>query len=436
MPARAVLNRLREGRSLEPEDLRWVAHALSTGEMSDMQAGAFAMGVCRAPLTPQGRTALTLAMRDSGETLTWDLPGPVVDKHSTGGVGDCISLVLAPALAACGAYVPMISGRGLGHTGGTVDKLESIPGFQAEMPLDRLRSVTADVGCAIVAATADIAPADKRLYAVRDVTGTVESIDLITASILSKKLAAGPDALVLDVKLGNGAFMTTRAKALELARSLVETANLAGCATTAILSDMSQPVATAAGNALEVIEVMETLTKTGVTHALWELSCALGGSVLHSAGLVLSPEQGAQEISAALSSGAALETFGRMVRAQGGPSDFVERWRDRLPAAPVTRQVAAPRSGYVAAVDARMLGQIVVELGGGRQQAGARINPAVGLSMIAGIGEETGQDRPLCLIHAATDLQADVAEAAVLAAYRIGDMPLDPPTLLLGAVDQ
>ncbi|MBM7067369.1 thymidine phosphorylase [Actibacterium sp. 188UL27-1] len=434
MQARRVLSHLRMGQPLTSDDARWMVEALSAGDLSDAQAGAFAMGICHTPLSMEARTALTRAMRDSGDVLTWDLPGPVLDKHSTGGVGDCISLILAPALAACGAYVPMISGRGLGHTGGTLDKLEAIPGYRVEVSADRLRQVTQDVGCAIVGPNADIAPADKRLYAVRDVTGTVESVDLITASILSKKLAAGLEALVLDVKLGNGAFMTTREEAQMLARSLVETANAAGCRATALITDMSQPLATAAGNALEVIEVMETLTRSGVTHALWELTCALGGQVLHAADLVLTPEQGADEVSTALSSGAAAETFGRMVSALGGPADFVDRWRDRLPAAPVIRQIRPPRAGFVAGLDTRAIGEVVVGLGGGRLREGDRINPAVGLSQIAGLGEEVSQDRPLAQLHAASEAEADRAENAVLRAYRIGDVPLDPPTLILGSV--
>lgn len=435
MDARRILSRLRRGERLAAEDLRWFSAALARGEVSDAQAGAFAMGLCRAPLDTAGRVALTEAMRDSGAVLRWALPGPVVDKHSTGGVGDCVSLCLAPALAACGAFVPMISGRGLGHTGGTLDKLESIPGYRVDVSLDRLRQVTRDVGCAIVGPTADLAPADRVLYAVRDVTGTVESIDLITASILSKKLAAGPQALVLDVKVGSGAFMPDRASAEALARALVETANGAGCPTRAVLTDMSQPLVTAAGNALEVSEVMETLTGSGVTHALWELTCVLGGAALHMADLAVTPEQGADEISEVLATGAAAEVFGRMVAEMGGPRDFVERWRDRLPGARVLRPAFAARSGFVADVDARALGEIVVRLGGGRMRGGDRINPGVGLSQIAGLGEEVDQDRPLALIHAASEADADRAEDALQAAFRVGDMALNPPDLVLGHVE-
>ena len=237
--ARTILLKLREGTPLTEEEIIWFAKGLATGAVTDSQAGAFAMGVCLQGLGEQGRVHLTNAMRETGRVLRWDLDGPVVDKHSTGGVGDCVSLLLAPALAACGAFVPMISGRGLGHTGGTLDKLESIPGYNTRVSPEDLKDIVADIGCAIVGAGPDLAPADQRLYAVRDVTGTVASIDLITASILSKKLAAGLEALILDVKVGSGAFMETEADALALANALVATAHGAGCMTTALVTDMN-----------------------------------------------------------------------------------------------------------------------------------------------------------------------------------------------------
>jgi thymidine phosphorylase len=354
-----------------------------------------------------------------------------VDKHSTGGIGDCVSLLLAPALAACGAYVPMISGRGLGHTGGTLDKLESIPGFRTGLSEDQLRRQLKDIRCAIVSASAEIAPADRRLYAIRDVSGTVESIDLITASILSKKLAAGLEALVLDVKCGSGAFMKTPEDAEALARSLVAAAQGAGCMTTALITDMTQPLATAAGNALEVIEVMETLTGTSVNPALWDLTAALGGEALALGGLAADAQDGAGRIEAALESGAAAEWFGRMVAAQGGPADFVERWPDRLPAATVIRDVPNPHAGFVQAIDGQALGLAVVALGGGRQREGDRVNPAVGLSDLAGIGEEIGPGDPLCMVHAATEAMADAAIAAVQAAYVLGPEAVAEPALIL-----
>lgn len=431
MDARALIAQIRDGKSPSAEALTWFAAGLASGAVSDAQAGAFAMAVLLKGLGEAGRVALTTGMRDSGQVLAWDLPGPVLDKHSTGGIGDCISLLLAPALAACGAYVPMISGRGLGHTGGTLDKLESIPGFRTGLTEDHLRRQMKEVRCAIVSASAEIAPADRRLYAIRDVTGTVESIDLITASILSKKLAAGLEALVLDVKCGSGAFMKTVEEAEALARALVFTAQGAGCMTSALITDMSQPLATAAGNALEVSEVMETLTGTSVNAALWDLTVALGGEALALGGIADDALDGAGRIAQALESGAAADAFGRMVAAQGGPADFVDRWPDRLPAATVIREVPCLRPGFVQAIDGEALGLAVVRLGGGRQREGDKINPSVGLSDLAGIGEDIGPGDPLCMVHAATEAQADAAILAVQAAYALGPTaPLDPPLVL------
>lgn len=434
MDARAIIARLRRGDVPSADEIRWFAFGLASGGVTDAQAGAFAMAVCVRGLGQAGRVALTQAMRDSGRVLEWDLPGPVIDKHSTGGIGDCVSLLLAPALAACGAYVPMVSGRGLGHTGGTLDKLEAIPGFRTALSEEALRAQVRDTGCAIVAATAEIAPADRRLYAIRDVTGTVESVDLITASILSKKLAAGLEALVLDVKCGSGAFMKTIAEARALARALVETAQGAGCMTAALLTDMSQPLATAAGNALEVIEVMETLTGTSVNAALWDVTCALGGEALALGGIAADAADGAGRIAQALESGAAAEAFGRMVVAQGGPADFVDRWPDRLPSAPVMVEVPAPRAGFVVAIDGEALGQAVVHLGGGRLRDGDRVNPSVGLSDLAGIGEEIGNRAPLAIVHAAARDEAAAAVAAVQAAYRMGETAPEEPPLVLERV--
>jgi thymidine phosphorylase len=428
--ARQIITRLRDGGRPSADHLRWFAHGLASGDVTDAQAGAFAMAVLLKGLSEEGRVALTTGMRDSGKVMAWDLPGPVVDKHSTGGIGDCTSLLLAPALAACGAYVPMISGRGLGHTGGTLDKLEAIPGFRTGLTEAALRKQMAEVKCAIVAASADLAPADKRLYAIRDVSGTVESIDLITASILSKKLAAGLEALVLDVKCGSGAFMKTPERAEALARSLVKTAQGAGCMTSALITDMSQPLATAAGNALEVIEVMETLTGTSVNVALWDVTVALGGEVLALAGLASDAEDGAGRIAEALESGAAAECFGRMVVAQGGPADFVDRWPDRLPSAPVMVEVPALEDGYVASIDGEALGLAVVHLGGGRLREGDRVNPSVGMSDLAGIGEEAGVGVPLAMVHAVTEDAAKAAVKAVQAAYVIASVPPEEPLLV------
>ena len=429
--ARAIIAAIRDRRVPSADELNWFAAGLASGAVSDAQGGAFAMAVLLRGLGEAGRVALTRAMTNSGQVMKWDLPGPVLDKHSTGGIGDCVSLLLAPALAACGAYVPMISGRGLGHTGGTLDKLEAIPGFRTGLSEDQLRRQITDIRCAIVSASAEIAPADRRLYAIRDVTGTVESIDLITASILSKKLAAGLEALVLDVKCGSGAFMKTLEDAEALARALVSAAQGAGCMTSALITDMSQPLATAAGNALEISEVMETLTGTSVNAALWDITMALGGEALALGGIAADAADGAGRIEQALESGAAADWFGRMVAAQGGPADFVDRWPDRLPAATVIREVPALGAGYVATVDGQILGLAVVQLGGGRQREGEKINPSVGLSDLAGIGEDIGAGDPLCMVHAATEAQAEEAIRAVQAAYVLTtDAPQDPELVL------
>ena len=429
MSARAILTKLRHRRPLDPGDLDWVAAALADGRLSDAQAGAFAMGVCLGGLGDEGRVALTLAMRDSGRVLDWDLGGPVLDKHSTGGVGDCVSLVLAPALAACGAYVPMISGRGLGHTGGTLDKLEAIPGLSTALDETRLRAVVAEVGCAIVGATEDIAPADRRLYAVRDVTATVDSLDLITASILSKKLAAGLDGLVLDVKVGSGAFMKDLDAARALAEALTRTANAAGCRTAALVTDMSQPLVPSLGNALEVAEVMRVL-EGSAEGPLVEVAAALGGTLLAGGGLAADARAGAAAIREAVASGRAAEVFGRMVAALGGPADFAGGWRRVLPEAPVIREVPAAAAGVVQAIDGEALGLAVVALGGGRAVESDRIDPAVGLSDVVRLGEDVARGQPLARVHASRPEDADRAAAAVGAAIVLGEGVVTPPDLV------
>lgn len=433
MDARTVLSELRAGRPPSSEGLAWFASALADGRVSDAQAGAFAMGLCRTGLDDAGRVALTLAMRDSGDRLSWDLPGPVVDKHSTGGIGDCVSLALAPMLAACGAHVPMISGRGLGHTGGTLDKLEAIPGLSTEVSEERFRAIVGDLGCAIVSATGDLAPADRRLYAVRDVTATVESVDLITASILSKKLAAGLEALVLDVKVGSGAFMASAEEAEALASALVSTARGAGCPAAALISDMDAPLAPSLGNALEVAEIMRLLAgpiPPGLER-LADLTVALGGRLLTLCGMVASREEGEGRLREVLENGQAAELFGQMTAALGGPVDFVEHWRDRLPRAPVLREVPALEDGFVTAMDGRALGMAVVRLGGGRMRDGDRVNPSVGLSRVAQLGDRVGPGAPLALVHAANDDAAARAIDAVQAAITLGDTAPERRPLIL-----
>ncbi len=428
--ARGILAKLRDGDRLTEAEVFWFAEGLATGEVTDSQAGAFAMAVCTRGLGPEGRVQLTNAMRVSGDTLKWDLDGPVLDKHSTGGVGDCTSLLLAPALAVCGAYIPMISGRGLGHTGGTLDKLEAIPGYSTNVTIEDLQEIVADIGCAIVGATADIAPADRRLYGVRDVTGTVESIDLITASILSKKLAAGLESLILDVKVGSGAFMAELADAHALAEALVKTAQGAGCMTSALITDMNQPLVPSAGNALEVIEVMEALTGGDMDTDLMRITVALGGEVLALGGLAADAADGEGRMQRAFESGQAADVFGEMVAELGGPSDFVDRWRDRLPAAKVMVDIHGDETGYISVIDTRALGEAVVQLGGGRLKQDDKLDLAVGLSDIARIGQEVDGQTPLLRIHAASEESARAVAGLVRSAFTLSDGEVASPDLI------
>lgn len=419
MDARLIIAKLRDRKEPTQAELSWFARGLASGGVSDAQAGAFAMAACLNGVSEDARVALTLAMRDSGDVLKWDLPGAVIDKHSTGGIGDCTSLLLAPMLAAVGAFVPMISGRGLGHTGGTLDKLEAIPGVVTDVDENRFRKITRDVGCAIVSAASDMAPADKRLYAVRDVTGTVESVDLITASILSKKLAAGLEALILDVKTGSGAFMTTLEDSKALAAALVKTSNGAGCKTAALITDMDQPLAPAAGNALEVAVVMEALTAPKNSR-LVEVTLALGAELLVLAGIEADAEAAAMRLSETLTSGRAAEIFDRMIAELGGPKSFSGDWTRRLPEANVIREIEAPEEGVVVGLDGRGIGMGVVHMGGGRLKGGERIDPSVGYSEIVPLGTKVKKRQPLARLHAASERAAQAAEKAFLASVQIG----------------
>ena len=422
MDARSIIAKIRSGDTPGNAELAWFTNGLATGAVSDAQAGAFAMAVCLNGLSDAGRVALTCGMRDSGHVLQWDLDGPVLDKHSTGGVGDPVSLILAPMLAACGVYVPMISGRGLGHTGGTLDKLEAIAGVKTDVSEAGLRGILAKSGCAIVGATGAIAPADKRLYALRDVTATVDSIDLITASILSKKLAAGLDGLVLDVKTGSGAFMKSQSEAEGLARALVDVANDAGCPTAALVTDMDQPLAPALGNAVEVGICMEVLSGNRIAAPrLHDVAVALGARVLALQGEAEGEAE--EKLKDAISSGRAMAHFAGMIAAMGGPPDMAEDWRTHLPKARVIGDVTAPQDGYITAIDGEALGLAVVALGGGRRVEGDKINPAVGLTDMIDLGRAVSRNDPLCTIHAADEDAAQAAAVAVQAAITIGDAP-------------
>jgi thymidine phosphorylase len=434
MLAQEVIARKRDGEALAADEIRFLVEGITSGAVGEGQAAAFAMATLVRGMDVAERVALTEAMRDSGTVLDWDLPGPVVDKHSTGGIGDTVSLVLAPAVAACGAYVPMISGRGLGHTGGTLDKFDAIPGYATQPDSDTFRRVVAEVGCAIIGQTPDLAPADRRLYAIRDVTATVESLDLITASILSKKLAAGLGALILDVKAGSGAFMATPDAARALATALVEVANGAGCRTAALVTDMNEPLASAAGNALEVAVAARFLRGDAVDGRLWDVTLALGAELLALADVVPDAAAGAARLERALASGAAAERFDRMVAALGGPSGFLDGFERHLAAAPIVAEVPAAASGFVTAIDMRALGYAVIELGGGRRLPTDRVDPAVGLDGLLGIGAWVEAGHPLARIHAAGDAGRAAAAARVSAAYAIGPEPPEPGPLVVERV--
>ncbi len=426
MLAQEIIRAKRDGLVLAADDITALITALTDGSLSEGQAAAFAMAVFFRGLARDEVVALTRAMTHSGEVLDWsglDLPGPVLDKHSTGGVGDNVSLMLAPLVAACGGFVPMISGRGLGHTGGTLDKLDSIPGYNTRPDAALFRRTVREAGAAIIGQTARLAPADQRLYAIRDVTATVESIPLITASILSKKLAAGLQGLVMDVKSGNGAFMPTLERAEALAASIVDVAGASGLPAAALITRMDAPLAPVAGNALEVSHAVAWLKGEREDARLSQVVMALGAHMLRLGGLAASDAAAQGKLEAALRSGAGAERFSRMVAALGGPADFVERPDRYLPVAPVVVPVPAPQAGYVSAIATRSLGLVVVELGGGRHRANDTIDPAVGLGTLKEPGQWVARGEPLALVHARDAASARIAVASVSQAYTLADKP-------------
>ena len=430
LDARAIITKIKHGDTPSAEELNWFVKGLADHSVSDAQAAAFAMAVCLNGMDQNGIVSFTTAMRDSGDIAVWKTDKPILDKHSTGGVGDCVSIILAPLLASVDICVPMISGRGLGHTGGTLDKLEAIPGLRVLLNKDELQKVVDNVGCAIVSATSNIAPADKRLYAIRDVTATVDCLELITASILSKKLAAGLDGLILDVKCGTGAFMKSVSEAKVLASALVKTANLTGCKTLALVSDMNEPLAPSSGNAVEIKDVMDVLVhaKPG---RLKDLSLRLGAELMKTNGLCDTVEGGLVTLNKQLEKGHAVETFSKMVSAMGGPTGFVQDWSRYLPEAPVIVEVFARNEGYISGWDSEALGLCTVNLGGGRRVETDKINPAVGLSDIAAIGTWIDKSKPIARIHAARIEEADRATKQVLGAMKISDKPPSKGSLII-----
>jgi thymidine phosphorylase len=431
MPAPAeLIRRKRDGSILTADEIAGLVAGMVDGSLSEGQIAAFAMAVYFRGMTREECAALTRAMMRSGRVLDWkalDLGGPVLDKHSTGGVGDKVSLILAPLVAAAGGFVPMISGRGLGHTGGTLDKLGSIPGYETSPDLARFRAAIRDGGCAIVGQTADLAPADRRLYAIRDVTATTDSLPLITASILSKKLAAGLDALVMDVKVGSGALLPSLDDASALAESLLAVGREAGLRMVALLTDMTQALGHHVGNALEVCESIDFMTGRRREARLHAVTAALASELLVAGGLVADAAEASTVVERTLTSGATAERFARMVAALGGPRDLVEHPERYLARAPVCLPVAPLQPGTITWMDARTLGLAVVELGGGRRRADDVIDPAVGLADVRGVGDAVSADQPIAIVHARTSADAEAAAMTLRAAVTVSTEPTGIP---------
>ncbi len=415
------IRKKRDNIALSKKEIEEFIDGVMSGTVLHEHISAFAMAVYFNDMSLEEKTNLTLAMKNSGNTLEWDLDGPVIDKHSTGGVGDVVSLMLGPMLAACGAYVPMISGRGLGHTGGTLDKLESIPKYNVYPNDELFRKAVKECGVAIIGQTSSLAPADKKIYAIRDVTATVESVSMISASILSKKLAEGLEALVMDVKVGSGAFMPTYEKSLELARCIVDIANNAGVKTTAILTDMNQCLANNAGNALEVKEAVEYLQNKAKNPRLHAVNMKLCSSALLSAKLASSEEEAIKKLENVLANGQASEVFSKMVTALGGPKDFVQKYEKYLPKANIIKPIYADKEGIIQSMDTIALGMAVVGLGGGRVKPSDKIDHSVGLENVISLGVKVSKDTPLCIIHAKDEKSFLEAQKRVKASMNIGN---------------
>ena len=423
--AQEIIRKKRNGEALTQKEIQFFVKGITDKSVSEGQIAAFGMAVYFQDMTMDERIALVTAMRDSGDVLNWDslnLNGPIVDKHSTGGVGDVTSLLLGPMVAACGGYIPMISGRGLGHTGGTLDKFDAIPGYQTEPTSELFRKVVKDVGIAIIGQTGDLVPADKRFYAIRDNTATVESISLITASILSKKLACGLDALAMDVKVGSGAFMPTFDLSEQLARSIVAVANGAGTKTTALLTDMNQVLASSAGNGVEVKEAVDFLTGKYRNPRLYEVSMRLSIEMMLLSGLATDAVDARAKLNTVLNNGRAAEVFGRMVAGLGGPVDFVENYSNYLPTASIIRPVYANECGFAHSMDTRELGLAVVSLGGGRRIPGDKLDYSVGLTEVCALGDKIDASKPLAVVHAQSEEAFKLAEQAVKGAIKLSEM--------------
>jgi len=425
------IEKIRDGKTPAQAEMQNFISGIKDGSVSHAQVAAFAMAVYFNPLAMPERIALTKAVRDSGDVLSWDdIDGPVLDKHSTGGVGDNVSLLLGPAVAACGGFVPMISGQGLGHTGGTLDKFNSIPGYTTVPSNEVFKQTVRDIGCAIIGQTGSLAPVDKTIYAIRSATATVESVSLITASILSKKLAAGLDGLALDIKCGNGAFMQSHTQAKELALSLVEVANGAGVKTSGLITDMNQPLASEAGNAVEMRGVIDHLTSARRNSRLHDVVVALSAEMLVHGGLAADLDAGRTKVQAVFDNGKAAEVFAKMVTALGGPSDILEAADKHLEAAPLIKDVVATQSGYVSSIDTRAVGLGVVVLGGGRKRPDDTIDYAVGFDRLAALGSKVSKGDPIARIHARDEAALQEAGKKLQTAYMIGEKPEETPLII------
>lgn len=425
-----LIERKRDGEPLAPGELRAFLDAYLAGGVADYQMSAFLMAVFFRGLSPAELSEMTRAIIESGRRLAFAEDGPpAVDKHSTGGVGDKVSLVLAPLLAEYGLRVPMMSGRGLGHTGGTLDKLEAIPGFRTGLDLDEFERVVAEIGCAMIGQTPQITPLDGRLYALRDVTGTVQSIPLISASIVSKKVAEGIESLVLDVKVGRGAFMEEPARARELAGTMVDLAASFGLRASALLTAMDEPLGIAVGNALEVREAIDCLRGDGPAD-LREVTLALCATAAVGTGVADDEREARTRLEKLLDDGSALARFARLVERQGGDPRVVDD-PDRLPGAPVVTEFTAPRAGRVAAFDAREIGLAAVGLGAGRHALGDEIDPAVGFEVLASVGDRIEAGQPLARIHARSEAEAADAARRLETALALTDDVTEPPPLVL-----
>ena len=402
-----IIRKKRDGQKLSAAEIKEFIEGVTAQRVTEGQVAAFCMATLLKKMEMDERVALTSSMAQSGRVMEWasaNLPGPILDKHSTGGVGDKVSLMLAPILAACGAFVPMLSGRGLGHTGGTLDKMDAIPGYVSQPDTDLFKKTVREAGCAIIGATPDLAPADRIIYAVRDVTGTVESLDLITASILSKKLAAGLSGLVMDVKFGSGAFMQDYNDAKALAESIVHVANGTGLPTVGLLTDMNQVLGTTAGNAVEVREAIDYLQGKNVDKRLHDVTAALTAELLVLGKLAKDIPEALSKINAVLANGKAAEHFAKMVSVLGGPADLMEKPEKYLKAAAVVKDFYPAQKGIVTSIDVRSVGIGIVEMGGGRASAADTIDHAVGLTNMAALGDDVGAGtKPLATIHAKDD---------------------------------